>query len=60
LDLFPSDKQKLSGFIWDIQNKPKQSAFGSQFTPYIPKTGYTLNPKKAESSKKGRKKKEKK
>lgn len=60
LELFPADKEKLPGFVWDIQNKPKPTDFGTQFIPIIPKTTYTLNPKKTETSKKGRKRKEKK
>lgn len=60
LDLFPQEKNKLPGFKWDIENKPNRSIFGSQFTPLIPKTSYALNPKKANPSKKGKKKKDKK
>ena len=60
LDLFPQEKNKLPGFKWDIENKPKRSLFGSQFTPFIPKTSYALNPKKANPSKKSKKKKDKK
>jgi len=43
LELFPIEKEKLPGFIWDIENKPSRNYFSTQFTPLIPKSIYNLN-----------------
>ena len=62
LELFPIEKEKLPGFIWDIENKPSRNYFCNQFTPLIPKSIYNLNIrknqiplKKSKKNKKGKK-----
>lgn len=59
LELFPIEKEKLPGFIWDIENKPSRNYFSNQFTPLIPKSIYNLNIRKTQipltKSKKNRK-----
>ena len=43
LELFPVEKEKLPGFIWDIENKPTRNYFGAQFIPIVPKSIFNLN-----------------
>jgi hypothetical protein len=59
LDLFPVEKEKLPGFIWDIENKPSRNYFGVQFVPYVPKSVYNLNIRKTEIQNKKSKKNKK-
>lgn len=44
LDQFPIEKQKLKGFIWDIQNKPNRQTFVSGIKPLIPVFPYPKTP----------------
>jgi hypothetical protein len=38
LDMLPADKQKLPGFIWDENNKPRSNEFNAPFSvPELPK-----------------------
>jgi hypothetical protein len=62
LELFPVEKEKLQGFVWDIENKPSRSYFGAQFIPIVPKSMFNLNirktqtqPKKSKKNKKDKK-----